>query len=814
MAELVPVPFPLLVRRCLEEYRRHKTIFDLPERAFYRGDPTLDTTVEFQGRPAGTPLGPASGPHTQLAQNIVLAWLGGSRIIELKTVQVNDRLTIPRPCIHIPNVGYNVEWSQELRIEESLREYVAGSMLIEILSAAGIPAMRTSPGAAGDAVQLDVSLGYSLEGICSGPVRDFLRRMKDARGEVEALRARIPPEYARFRDLPFRTDIAHNVTLSVFHGCPADEIEGIARFLLTEMEVDVCIKMNPSLLGRDRAEGLLYDRLGYRDLRLNTAAFERDITFDRAAAMVERLRTAVPGRRVSIKFSNTLELLNPAVAQTSDPAPRAGGDACPTGMFREKIIYLSGQPLHVLALHLVALWRERFGAEVPISFSAGADARNFPGLVSLGLVPVSTCTDLLRPGGYGRLSAYMGNLDARMKAVGARNVPDYVLKAGGNGTTALERAFGEVEARRESTATAWPAAASLTARAATARLMGELCGPLGALDIGTTFERGVRGLRDEMRPWTESSGVREYVRDVESVRLRARDIAAILNTEAVVAAATADPRYACDRNREAPRRIDSHLTLFDCLTCDKCIGVCPNDANFSFPLAPVETSFVTLTVRSGRVVEGTPVAFRTHRKRQIANFADACNDCGNCDTYCPETGGPYIEKPRFFGSRTNWERWREKPQPRVATAEGGRVSRGAPVDGAIPADPSLDTPEASNGSTPRATRDYGGGEELHHGRWLDGFFIECVAGEWKILGRIAGREYTLVLLEAGGPARFSGGHIACEFEGIAGRPARVTVSPGAPEGHVLDLSIYCTMRCLLDGMRSEESVNFVNVAWI
>jgi putative selenate reductase len=50
-------------------------------------------------------------------QNIMLLWLGGSRIIELKTVQILDELKIPHPCIDVINVGYNLEWSQELRLE-------------------------------------------------------------------------------------------------------------------------------------------------------------------------------------------------------------------------------------------------------------------------------------------------------------------------------------------------------------------------------------------------------------------------------------------------------------------------------------------------------------------------------------------------------------------------------------------------------------------------------------------------------------------------------------------------------------------------
>ncbi len=44
-------------------------------------------------------VGPAAGPHTQLAQNIVTSWLTGGRFIELKTVQILDRLELEKPCI-------------------------------------------------------------------------------------------------------------------------------------------------------------------------------------------------------------------------------------------------------------------------------------------------------------------------------------------------------------------------------------------------------------------------------------------------------------------------------------------------------------------------------------------------------------------------------------------------------------------------------------------------------------------------------------------------------------------------------------------
>src|SRR5437773_10694282 len=144
MGELIPAPFPSLLRRVFAESRGEAKIFDLPARKFWRGSPDLDLAVRFHGKTASNPVGPAAGPQDQMAQNILLAWLAGSRILELKTVQINDRLTIPRPCIDATNVGYNVEWSQELRLEESLREYVKGSMLIDMVQAAGL-ATESSP---------------------------------------------------------------------------------------------------------------------------------------------------------------------------------------------------------------------------------------------------------------------------------------------------------------------------------------------------------------------------------------------------------------------------------------------------------------------------------------------------------------------------------------------------------------------------------------------------------------------------------------------------------------------------------------------
>ena len=183
MSELVPIPLPLLLRRAFLEYEREGKIFDLPKAKFFRGLPGLDTSVRFHGHAASTPLGPAAGPHDQLVQNIVLSWLGGSRIIELKTVQILDELKIPRPCIDIINVGYNVEWSQELRLEQSLREYVGAAMFIEILKASKLLG-EDFPGDWGDTI-FDMSVGYDLKGISSPRVRAWMEADEGRDGHRE-----------------------------------------------------------------------------------------------------------------------------------------------------------------------------------------------------------------------------------------------------------------------------------------------------------------------------------------------------------------------------------------------------------------------------------------------------------------------------------------------------------------------------------------------------------------------------------------------------------------------------------------------------
>jgi putative selenate reductase len=652
MAELIPLPFAHLVRRMFREFEKQQTIFDLPKQKFYRSNGGPDTSVEFCGMKAATPVGPAAGPQTQMAQNLVLSWLGGSRIIELKTVQILDQLKISRPCIDMANVGYNVEWSQELRLEQSLREYVAGHMLIEMLIAANV-FEQNDPLAKTETI-FDVSVGYDLKGIQSEPIRDWLNTIKDATTLVEDLRQQIPAEFYQYRDLPFKPNLAKSITLSTFPSCPTQEIESIMHFLLTEMDYHIIIKMNPPMLGKEKLEYLLYERLGYHDIEVNPKVYQVNITFEDAVEVVRRLKSTADrlGKTVGVKFSNTLEVVNKGK------------------FFSDEIMYLSGPPLHSAGNgaggRLARGFRRR---DADLVFRRHRSTQ-FPDAVAAGLVPITTCSDLLKPGGYGRLYKYLLNLESKMRELDAVSVGDYITKWGS----------------------------------------------------------------------------------------RKDDIAAaiIANTSDVMKKVLADPRYSQSKNKSVPRKIDSHLVLFDCINCDKCIPVCPNDANFYYELQPLEVEYVNYRIGPEGVVEEIPGGvLHIEKSHQIANYADFCNECGNCDVFCPEHGGPYIKKLCFFGSRESWKKLNGYNGFFIEKRENSIILQGHIEDDIY----ALRLDKA-----------------CHHAQFLDEAFV--VHLEWPGLSVI---------------------HVEnCEPELV---------------GHVLDMEICFQMAALLRGIMDNKTVNCVNIVY-
>jgi putative selenate reductase len=653
---LRPLPLSVLVRRAAEELPKG-SVYDLPARHIYRGFSGLDLSVRFHGHRAATPIGPAAGPQTQLAQNIALSYLAGGRILELKTVQVNDHLVIPRPCIDMRTVGFNVEWSQELEVADSLREYAKARLLVAILAElCGVPEVERD-------VVFDVSVGYDLEGIRSPKMSSFFDGVRDARRVLDeeraALRRELPVSLRHFAGVPCPDRLSDSVTLSTFHGCPAGEIDAIARFLLVEQGFHTIVKLNPTLLGYGEAEEILHGRLGYGHIALRRAAFEKDLQWADALSVARDLSAGAARRGLGfgLKLTNTLVVVNAGDFMPGDEA------------------YLSGEPLHVLALALGLKLREELGAALPVSFSAGVDAANVAGVVACGFVPVTSCTDLLRPGGYQRLHRQAGALASAMSEAGAATLP------------------GFIEAR-------------------------------AALPGGNVLE------------------------------------ASLANHRRAAAEALGDPRYAASRTGKPPRKIGSHLHLFDCINCDKCVPVCPNDANFTYETAPRTIAYRDLVVTGGRLTEGEErtlsLGGAKSSPHQIANWADACNDCGNCDVFCPEDGGPYIEKPRLFSSLSSF------------------LSDGRP-----------------------------------------GFFLRREAdGSLTARGRWGGRDVEL-RVAPDGSALFQDGVARLRFasaEAAAPEEAQF-LAPPAPEGHVAPVGHYHALRALTGGLFAPGAASWLTATY-
>jgi putative selenate reductase len=380
----------------------------IPGSLFFRPQPSDRLTVSRYGKRLETPIGVAAGPHTQLSQNIIASWLCGARYIELKTIQTLDELEVSKPCIDMQDEGYNCEWSQELKVPDSFSEYLNAWIVIHIL--------RKEMGFAGTGGEIfNMSVGYNLEGILNSNVQWFFARMADCSPELSLAKESIRHIYPEIDSVTIPAMISDNVTLSTMHGCPPGEIEKIGLYLIVEKKLHTTIKLNPTLLGPEELRGLLNTRLGF-STEVPDIAFEHDLKYPDALKIIDSLGTASDTRGLdfAVKLTNTLESKN-----HKDVFIAA-----------EPMMYMSGRALHPISISLARKLRKELNF-LDISFSAGIDCFNVAKVLSCGMKPLTVCTDLLKPGGYGRLRQYIENLNAAFNLHGALNIDDYVVKVSG-----------------------------------------------------------------------------------------------------------------------------------------------------------------------------------------------------------------------------------------------------------------------------------------------------------------------------------------------------------------------------------------------
>ena len=382
-----PMSFGELVTRICKGYRKTGQLLGV--------DP-----VSLSGRKAipifggkiETPFGPAAGPNTQLAGNLVAGYAAGARFFELKTVQKMDgedlAKCVARPCILAYDEGYNVEWSTELTVVDAASEYIRGWWAIKLLAKEldlGDP----------DGFIFNMSVGYDLEGIKLPKIDNFLNTLRDASGSETWKECydwtmahldqfkKVDEAYVK----GISPHVSNNVTISTLHGCPPDEIERIAVHLISEKKLNTYVKCNPTLLGYKFVRETL-DNLGFTSIQFPDLHYREDLQWEDAVPMFHRLQKLAKetGVAFGLKLTNT------------KPVDITGG------FLPGQEAYMSGRSLFPLSINLAAKISREFNGELPISYAGGADAYNIAEIYGSGIYPITMATNILKPGGYQRMT--------------------------------------------------------------------------------------------------------------------------------------------------------------------------------------------------------------------------------------------------------------------------------------------------------------------------------------------------------------------------------------------------------------------------
>ena len=389
--KMYPIPFKSLMNWIVTEYAREGEIFGV-HTPYYASGKTLPIFSER----IETPFGPAAGPNSQLAQNIIAAYFAGARFFEVKTVQKMDgaelAACVPRPCILAADEGYNQEWSTELEIPQARDEYIKAWCALKILSKVyglGDP----------NGFVFNMSVGYDLEGIKGDKVNTYIDNMMDASETKQfkeclaVLTELFPAEKDFIASISPR--VSRSVTVSTLHGCPPQEIERIASYLLTEKGLHTFVKCNPTILGYKTARTIL-DSMGYDYIVFDEHHFNEDLQWVDAVPMFERLQALADskGLEFGLKLSNTFP-----VDTTRNELPGTE-------------MYMSGRSLFPLTIEMCNRISRQFNGKMRISFAGGAEFFNCDKLFSAGIWPITVATTILKPGGYNRLHQMVEKVEA------------------------------------------------------------------------------------------------------------------------------------------------------------------------------------------------------------------------------------------------------------------------------------------------------------------------------------------------------------------------------------------------------------------
>ncbi len=217
-------------------------------------------------------------------------------------------MPVAKPCILAEDECYNVEWSTELRVPDAYDEYLKAWFILHVL-------MKELNLSKDRDFMFNMSVGYDLEGIKSPKIDAYIEGMRNASTTniwkecIDVIKSNMNL-YKKFNEEDLEKIspvVCSSITLSTLHGCPPQEIERIANYLLNEKHLHTFIKMNPTLLGGKFVRDT-FDKMGYDYVTLNPHHFVADLQYGDAVEMLKRLKVVAEEQKleIGVKLTNTL----------------------------------------------------------------------------------------------------------------------------------------------------------------------------------------------------------------------------------------------------------------------------------------------------------------------------------------------------------------------------------------------------------------------------------------------------------------------------------------------------------------------------
>lgn len=372
--QITPIPFRELMRWITTEYQQNGSVFGVakPFQATPRKLPIFGEYIE-------TPIGPAAGPHTQFAQNIVAAYFAGARFFELETVGTEP--VEGTALIDAEDECSHNGCPSSLPAEEAFAEYVKAWCACKIMA-------KVYGLGDGEGFVFHMSVAGDSAALQSDVINTYLDHMADASGTAEfndcltVLKEFFPEESAYIDTISPR--ISRSVTLAADVKASAEDIEQAAVYLMQEKKLHLFVKCAPVLLGCEYARYML-SQLEYHAIQLDDRDFLNCMDYESAVALFARLQALAneTGLEFGVKMGGSL--------------PIAGSDG-------EKR-YLSGKALYALTATMTyQLARDLKDHRVRISYAGGADAFHAAPLFECEVWPITMASTILKPGGYQRFT--------------------------------------------------------------------------------------------------------------------------------------------------------------------------------------------------------------------------------------------------------------------------------------------------------------------------------------------------------------------------------------------------------------------------